>query len=98
MFVLNCKEKVKRFAELFSQQCKPVITFTDNVLPNFSYLTNEKIEQVPTENKNSISLIRKLNPYQTNREMDIWTMVILCDQNKFSATPIYIQKRRYTIN
>ena len=45
--------------KFFSQQCKPVIT--DNVLPNFSYLTNGK-NRTPIENKDSISLIWKLNP------------------------------------
>ena len=41
----------KLFTDLFSQQCKPVIN--DIVLPNFNYLTNEKIEHIHIENKDS---------------------------------------------
>ena len=39
-FVLNYREKAKLLTDFVSQQCKPVIN--DNVLPYFSYLTNEK--------------------------------------------------------
>ena len=42
IFVLNYREKAKLLTDCFSRQCKPVIN--DNVLPNFSYLTNEKID------------------------------------------------------
>ena len=33
-----------------------------SVLLNLSFLTNENIEQIPIENEDIISLIRKLNP------------------------------------
>ena len=45
LFILNCREKAKMFTDVFSQQCKPVINYS--VLPNFNYLTNEKIERIP---------------------------------------------------
>ena len=48
VFILNCREKAKLFTDFFSKQCKPVPN--DSVLPNFNYLTNEKIEQIPIEN------------------------------------------------
>ena len=41
MFILNVREKAKLFTDFFSQQSKPVNN--DSVLPNFNYLTNEKI-------------------------------------------------------
>ena len=50
--------------DFFSRQCKPVIN--DSILPNFSYLTNKKIEQIPIENEEIVSLIRKLNPNKAN--------------------------------
>ena len=59
MFILNVRGKAKLFTDFFSQQCKPVNN--DSVLPNFNYLTNEKIEHIHRENKDIISLIRKLN-------------------------------------
>ena len=40
-FVLNYRKKAKLLTDFFSRQCKPVIN--DSVLPNFSYLTNDKI-------------------------------------------------------
>ena len=60
LFILNCSEKAKLFVDFFSQQCKPVINHS--VLPDFNYLRNEKIERIPIENNDIISLIRKLNP------------------------------------
>ena len=47
MLILNVREKAKLFTDFFSQQCKPVNN--DSVLPNFNYLTNEKIEHTFTE-------------------------------------------------
>ena len=55
LFILSCGEKAKLFTDFFSR-CKPVINHS--VLPNF----NEKIEEIHVENKDIISLIRKLNP------------------------------------
>ena len=53
LFILNCREKTKLFAD-FSQQCKPI------------YLTNEKIECIHIENEDVISLVYKLNPNMAN--------------------------------
>ena len=46
--------------DFFSQQCKPVIN--DSVLPYFSYLTNEKIEQIPIENEDIIITHSQVKP------------------------------------
>ena len=80
LFILNCREKAKLFTDFFSQQCKPVINHS--VLPNFNYLTNEKIERIPIENNDIISLIRKLNPTKTNGSDGIYgQMFLLCDDS-----------------
>ena len=55
-FVLNYREKAKLLTDFFTRQCKLVIN------NNFSYLTNEKIDQIPIDNEDIVSLIRKLNP------------------------------------
>ena len=80
MFILNVREKAKLFTDFFSQQCKPVNN--DSVLPNFNYLTNEKIEHIHIENKDIISLIRKLNPNKANGSDGISAqMLLLCDDS-----------------
>ena len=79
LFILNCREKANLFTDFFSHQCKPVINHS--ILPNFNYLTNEKIEQIPIENDDIISLIRKLNPSKANGSDGIsGQMLILCDE------------------
>ena len=80
MFILNVRGKAKLFTDFFSQQCKPVNN--DSVLPNFNYLTNEKIEHIHIENKDIISLIRKLNPNKANDSDGISAqMLLLCDDS-----------------
>ena len=50
------------------------------VLPNFNYLTNEKVEQMPIENDDIITLIRKLNPNEANGSDGIsGQMLLLCN-------------------
>ena len=79
-FVLNYREKAKLFIRFFSRQCKPVIN--DSILPNFSYLTNAKIELIPIENEDIVSLIRKLNPNKANGSDGIsGQMLLLCDDS-----------------
>ena len=79
-FILNYREKAKLLTDFFSQQCKPVIN--DSILPNFRYLTNEKIEQIHIENENIVSLIRKLNPNMANGSDGIsGQMQLLCEDS-----------------
>ena len=95
MLILNVRENAKLFTDFFSQQCKPVNN--DSVLPNFNYLTNEKIEHIHIENKDIISLIRKLNPNKANGSDGISAqMLLLCDDsvivplfNNILSTAIY---------
>ena len=78
--VLNYREKAKLLTDFLSPQCKPVIN--DSVLPNFSYLTNEKIDQIPIDNEDIVSLIRKFNPNKTNGSDGIsGQMLLLCDDS-----------------
>ena len=52
------------------------------MLPNFSYLTNEKIDQIPIDNENIVSRIRKLNPNKANGSDGIsGQMLLLCDDS-----------------
>ena len=56
--------------------------FNDSVLPNFSYLTNEKIEQIPIEKEDIISLIRKINPNKANGSDGMsGQMLLLCNDS-----------------
>ena len=65
---------------VFSKQCTLVIT--DSVLPNLNDLTNEKIEQIPIENIDLLSLVPKLNPNKANGSNGIsGHMLILCDDS-----------------
>ena len=58
-------------------------------MPNFNYLTNEKIERIPIENNDIISLIRKLNPTKANGSDGIsGQMLLLCDD--FVILPLRI--------
>ena len=51
-------------------------------MPNFNYLTNEKIERITIENNDIISLIRKLNPTMANGSDGIsGQMLLLCDDS-----------------
>ena len=78
IFVLNYREKAKLLTDFVSLQCKPVIK--DNVLPNFSYMTNGKIDRTPIDNEGIVSLIRKLNPNKANGFDGIsGQMLHLCD-------------------
>ena len=47
-YILDCREKAKHFNEFFSQQCKPITN--SSVLPNITFLTNKRIEQITIQN------------------------------------------------
>ena len=57
-FILDCREKAKHFNELFSQQCKPFAN--SSVLPNITFLTNKRIDQITIGNDEIYSLIRNI--------------------------------------
>ena len=55
IFILNCSEKAKLFIDFFSKQCMP--NLTSSVLPPLNLLTDKKIDHVPIQYDEIISLI-----------------------------------------
>ena len=79
LFILNCREKAKLFTDFFHSNANLLLI---TVLPNFNYLTNEKIGRIPIENNDIISLIRKLNSTKANGFDGIsGQMLLLCDDS-----------------
>ena len=79
-FILDCKEKAKLFNDFFAQQCNPIIN--NSVLPNFLFLTNNRIGQITIRNDEIISLIRNINPNKATGSDGIsGQMLLLCDDS-----------------
>ena len=79
-FILDCKEKAKLFNDFFAQQCNPIIN--NSVLPNFLFLTNNRIDEITIRNDEIISLIRKINPNKATGSDGIsGQMLLLCDES-----------------
>ena len=77
-FILDCREKAKHFNEFFSQQCKPFAN--SSVLPNITFLTTKRIEQITIGNDEINSLIRNINPNKATGSDGIsGQMLLLCD-------------------
>ena len=62
--IMSCKAKANHFNDFFAKQCKLIIN--NSVLPNFSPLTNKRIDHITIKNEEIISLIRNLNPNKAN--------------------------------
>ena len=78
LFILNCREKTRYFNDVFSQQCKLVIT--NSVLPTVTILTDQRIMYM--ENDEIISLIGKINPNKATGPDGIpGQMLLLCDES-----------------
>ena len=78
VFILNCREKAKKFNELFSNQCMPITN--SSVLPRFNFLTDKRIDQISIKRDEIISLVRNLNPNKASGSDGIsGQMLILCD-------------------
>ena len=66
-------------------------------MPNFNYLTNEKIERIPIENNDIISSIRKLNPTKATGSDGIsGQMLLLCDDSVMLPLRIIFRTAIYT--
>ena len=77
--ILDCKEKDKYFNDFFSQQYKPIVN--NSVLPNLTFLTDQKIENISIENCDIISLIRNINPNEASGSDCIsGQMLLICDE------------------
>ena len=73
-------EKAKHFNEFFSQQCKPVIN--SSVLPNITFLTDKRIDQITIGNDEIITLIRNINPNKGSGSDGIsGQMLLFCDDS-----------------
>ena len=80
VFILNCKEKAKQFNDFFSKQCKLIIN--DSTLPQFNFLTDNRIEHINILNEDILSLIRNLNPNKATGSDGIsGKMLLLCDNS-----------------
>ena len=78
-FVLKCTEKAKLFNDHFAKQCTLLIN--DCFLPEFTYLTDKRIETVTLNNANILSLVRNLNPNKAAGPDGIsGQMLLLCDE------------------
>ena len=79
-FILDCREKAKLFNDFFSKQCKPIIN--SSVLPNFIFLTDQRIDQLTIGNDDIIALIRNINPNKATGSDGIsGQMLLLCDDS-----------------
>ena len=80
MFILNCCEKAKPFNDLFSKQCRPIIT--NSVLPPLNLLTDKKIDHISIQCDEIPSIIRNLNPNKATGSAEIsGRMLLLCDNS-----------------
>ena len=63
-FILNCKEKASLFNDFFAKQCQPIQNSSS--LPDFHYLTRNKINSVLINSDDILSLIRNVDPNKSN--------------------------------
>ena len=77
-FIINCKDKATLFAELFSQQCKPVTN--NSILPIFNFVTESRFDTLNISDAEIVLLIRKLNAKKASGPDEISSrMLLLCD-------------------
>ena len=58
-FVLDAMQKARNFITFFSNQCKPIVN--DSSLPDLTYLTNHRLENIPITKIDILSQVRSLN-------------------------------------
>ena len=79
IFIINCKIKALKFAEYFSQQCRPIIN--DSMLPNLSYVTDSRLDIIHLSSDEILSLIRNLNIGKATGPDEISAqMLLICDE------------------
>ena len=68
------------FALYFSNQCK--ILMTSSILPNLTYFTNARLDNIPFTEDDILLLIRNLHPGKSNGPDGISArMLLLCDDS-----------------
>ena len=79
-YIINCKEKAEMFASFFSNQCKLIMS--DSILPDLTYLTNTRLDNIPFTEDDILLLIRNLQPGKANGPDEISArMLLLCDDS-----------------
>jgi len=79
-YIINCKEKAEIFASYFSNQCKVILS--DSILPNFTYLTNARLDNITFTDEDILLLIRNLQPGKANGPDEISArMLLICDDS-----------------
>ena len=90
VFILNCREKAKLFNDFYSKQCMP--NTTSSVLPSLNSLTDKKIDHIPKEVDEILSLIRNLIPNKASGSDGIsGQMLLLCDNSVVLPPKIIFQ-------
>ena len=68
-FMVNAKDKAQEFISYFSKQCKPLLN--NSTLPNLSYLTNQRLDDIIFTNDDIISLIRSIDKNKSSGPDDL---------------------------
>ena len=89
-FILNCSDKARLFNEFFAKQC--TLLLNDSVLPEFHYITDERIDNVNITDDDILLLIRKLNPNKASGSDGIsGQMLLICDDSVVPPLRIIFQ-------
>ena len=79
-FIVSAKEKACEFMKYFSAQCKLLVN--NSTLPEFQYLTDKRLSNIPISNSNILHLIRGLNKNKSSGSNQISArMLSLCDES-----------------
>ena len=79
-FIINCEERANLFTHYFSEQCRQVNNYS--VLPDFSYPTNQRLDNIPLNDEFILSLICGLNANKSNSSDGIsLRRLLMCDES-----------------
>ena len=79
-FAIKCAEKARIFMDFFSKQCRLLVN--DSILPEFNFITNKRLTNIPIENDVILKLIRNLDPNKAAGSDGIsGHMLLLCDDS-----------------
>ena len=77
-FLFHAKEKAEEFIKYFSEQSK--LLANDSTLPDFNFLTDKRLDNVPFNDEDILVLIRSLNKNKSSGPDKISArMLLLCD-------------------
>ena len=79
-FIINCLEKANLFNNFFSNQCKVIVN--SSILPEFRYLTDERIDTIAINENHILELIRGLDPDKAaGSDVISGHMLKICDES-----------------